>query len=104
MNYKDIRLTNVVPQEEKDTELSAGFDPVEMSSDEIREYIRKCEEELEKRRKKHMEEAWANLRQAFAEAFDAGLYISFESEEYFDFDVSRFDDINMDKIGKIYFS
>lgn len=104
MNYKDIRLTNVVSQEEKDTELSAGFDPVEMSSDEIREYIRKCEEELGKRRKERMEEAWANLRQAFAEAFDAGLYISFENGEGFTIDVSRFDDIYMDKIGTIYIS
>ena len=102
MNYKDIRLTSIASQEEKDTELSAGFDPVEMSSDEIREYIKKCEEELGKRRKKHMEEAWANLRQAFIEAFDAGLYIRFEDEEDFVFEVYHFDDVNMDKIGRIY--
>lgn len=104
MDYKDIRLTNVVPQEEKDTELSAGFDPTKMSSDEIREYLRKCEEELGKRKKEQMERAWANLRQAFAEAFDAGLDISFEDDDKaFYFETNHFDDINMDEIGEIYF-
>lgn len=102
MNYKDIRLTSIASQEEKDTELSAGFDPAKMSSDEIRKYIVKCEDELGKRRNKRREEAWVKLREAFAEAFDAGLYISFEDGEDFFVEIHHINSIKMDEIGTIY--
>lgn len=86
----------------KETCLCGGINLTTMSAEEIRALCQKCEAELNSRRNKEKEEAWAGLRQAMQKVFDAGIDIEVaDCNDYFYATSMR--DIDMSEIGKINF-
>lgn len=86
----------------KENCLCGGINLTTMSAEEIRAHIQKCEAELNSRRNREKEEAWAELRRAMQKVFDAGLYIevSYGNDYLY---ASSMHDIDMSEIGNITF-
>lgn len=82
--------------------LCGGINLTMMSAEEILAHVQKCEAELNSRRNKEKEEAWAELRRAFQKVFDVGIGIEIEDDEDY-FYANSMHDIDLSEIGKIIF-
>lgn len=87
----------------KDNCLCGGINLTTMSAEEIRAHIQKCEAELNARRNKEKEEAWAELRRAMQKVFDAGINIEAEDDGDNYLFATSMRDIDMSEIGRIIF-
>lgn len=84
----------------KENCLCGGINLTMMSAEEIRAHIQKCEAELNSRRNKEKEEAWAELERALQKVFNAGITLEVEDEDSYVYAQSMYH-IDMSQIGKI---